>query len=118
MTDISTVVNEVVSELLDEKGYDHPQDLNSGDCPTVAKRITDRVPDADRVTGLMVFKGQNRRHYPAHTWVEYNDYHYDAECPTGTYYWHNLPIFRRGLPIDAKHVVDRYQTDQLDEDVW
>lgn len=118
MGEISDIVNEVVSDLLEEKGKSHPEQLNNGDCPTVAKRITDRVPEAERVTGMTVF-GRDRAHYPAHTWVEYNGLCYDAECTHGTPNWHDLPIFTREcLPIDRRHVKERYRTGELEEHEW
>lgn len=112
---ISDVLHEVVSDLLDEKGYDRPRELNNGDCPTVAARVCSRVPDAEKKTGLTVFKGTHRRRYPAHTWIVYDGLCYDAECISGTPYWHNLPIFRRGLSINPEHVKSRYRTEQLEE---
>lgn len=39
---------------------------------------------------------------------------YDAECIFGTPYWHNLPIFRRGLSIDPEDVKPKHRTDALE----
>lgn len=115
MTDISAVLTNVVSDLLDEYEYDEPKRLNQGDCVTVADRVTTQIPEAEKHVARWVFEQSHYRRYPAHTWVEYEGRHYDAEAISGVYNWHDLPIFRRGIPIDAEHVKAKYRTDALSD---
>lgn len=112
MTDVSAAVNEAVRQVIEE--YDEierPRDVNNGRCTTVANYVCDEIPAAERHVARTVFRGGTYREYPAHTWVEVDELHYDAERPQGTAHWQNLPIFMRGRPIDPDDVKDKYLND-------
>lgn len=116
MSDIASIINDAVSDIIEShEEVERPQDVNRGHCTTVARRVRDEIPDAERHVARAVFRGRTYRQYPAHTWVEVNGLHYDAERPRGTEHWQNLPIFVRGVPIDVDDVKEDYVNDGFSE---
>lgn len=43
--------------------------------------------------------------YPIHSWIYYENKHYDAEVPNGVKNFQDLPLFQR-IEIDNKDIYD------------
>lgn len=88
-----TLLEEPVSPRVDDA-----EDINLHYCRYVAETVADRVGEE---SGVRVIEDGGRGF--AHTWVECDGRHYDAECVEGVDDYRDLPFFQRH-PEAAVHV--------------
>lgn len=103
MVNVTSVLNEVVVELLedDENTVDSRSDINDGRCHAVAAEVYTRLGKPSGMK-LCVDRKPGGRHY----WIEYEGEFYDAERPEGVSEWRELPYWRRNnAPDDFEYGV-------------
>lgn len=73
------------------------EDINSGNCHNLAKRVNNELPFT---TYVQIVGGD-------HGWIRYNGKHFDAEKPSGVSDPFDLPFFDRHPPEEVLYIQQR-----------
>lgn len=98
------LVQETIELFIDETNQD-AQTINYGSCGLFAQELQERFckngfTDITIVSTRDIIPKQlhnDQYPYPKHTWVRYQQYHFDSETPYGVSHWSDIPFFTRAI---------------------
>lgn len=96
MNNISSVIESEVEKWknsLVNPPVNDASDINNGHCKPFARDIKRKIGDNVQIHSWG-FDTNGYNSY-AHSWIEYDGRHYDAECSQGVEHPSELPIFQR-----------------------
>lgn len=90
--ELTSAILILVQEYKEHEGID-PEDINNGYCADFATVVWERLGKPQELKFEDLYGPGS-----GHTWLSFNNRHYDAECPNGTDDWKTLPIWQRTIP--------------------
>jgi len=86
---------QIIKETAAGWGKD-PYDINNGDCDAFMTEVIKKTGwHHNKIGDLTSDNFVCQRELPDHIWIDFNNRHFDAECPEGVNNWMDLPLFAR-----------------------